>query len=174
MKKQLISEIRSYLAEIKRDEWSGLGSRLKAVLATIIVLVDIDEMDTVEAQNLFEKIKGHVHYLPIQVKREVLSLAFLDKAKELIRTKTKEYSGFFGFTISIFPSDRLAEDELLSFGFFVPKTRYSRKTLIIYKDGTVGEDVEGVLPRFDIQKNEPKIPSETKEELAKMVLSWIK
>lgn len=59
------------------------------------------------------------------------------------------------FHVSIFPSERLEKDEILSFGLFLPDHKYSRKSLSITTTGEIIEDKQGIVPDFDKVDNEP-------------------
>jgi hypothetical protein len=65
-------------------------------------------------------------------------------------------------------------DEIVSFGIFFPEQKHSRKTICIKKDGSFFEDVEGVIPAFDIADNEPNFDGLNKAELISMVWDKIK
>lgn len=47
------------------------------------------------------------------------------------------------------------EDNIVSFGLFFPKQEYSRKSIMLHKNGTISEDMVGIIPGSDLTENEP-------------------
>lgn len=60
--------------------------------------------------------------------------------------------------------------EILSFGLFLPKRRYSRLTLVIRKDGNMYAEA-GSVPESDKVRDEPQFTPDTYEEVARRVIN---
>ncbi|HSY26732.1 MAG TPA: hypothetical protein VK832_04470 [Burkholderiaceae bacterium] len=67
------------------------------------------------------------------------------------------------FELSFFTDRRDGKD--VEFCLFPPGARYSRKSIIAWDDGRIGEDTEGVIPEFDRLASEPVFSSSNQEIL---------
>jgi hypothetical protein len=63
--------------------------------------------------------------------------------------------------------------DFVSFGLFLHDQKYSRKTLLIDKDGQVSEDTVGVLPNFDKTEKEPEFTS-SNDQIVTTVIETLK
>jgi len=66
------------------------------------------------------------------------------------------------------------EEGIVSFGLFLPQQRYSRKTILIDKNGFFSENTVGVIPDFDITKNEPNFYGVDNREIISKVWEELK
>jgi len=103
---------------------------------------------------------------------------FCEKVKECFPKGTTKRGfpltiGRTRFSVVIFKPD--SERKGVRFGLFLFKARYSRKSLAVHPSGIViEEDVEGIIPSFDLTKNEPDLTKLTNKEIAIMVAVQLK
>lgn len=79
------------------------------------------------------------------------------------------------FEVKVFHDTSADNKPVLNFLMFITgtKTRYSRKTIALFQDGTISEDQRGIIPDFDKTDNEPVFTSSNREILRKLIQAFL-
>lgn len=148
---QICNEIDTGIWEVSREVEERTTGDVRSDISSFVEK-SIHGIPTTEGENIFQYISSKFH-------SENLGSA------NSIPVKIGEYA----LDVVIFSS---SEDEV-SFGLFLEGHRYSRKTLLINKEGVISEDTTGVLPDFDKSWNEPDFSDISNQEITSMVLTQL-